>query len=173
MATGSSSAFHLKDRDTFIGWSPEPCRRRRGLLANNSRLLVLPGPHGPNLISRFMQLMLGQLSADWEQRWGHPIVLVETLVDPRFHPGTASKVSGGSHRGRTAGGKRAADDFYEQNDAPKQIGVRELVQQACVKLRAPELAPAWARVAASVPPAWPGQGCGDPPPAGSRARRDA
>ena len=152
VATWSSAAFHLKDRDTFIGWTPEQCRRRLGLLANNSRLLVLPEHHTPNLISRFMKLMLGQLSEDWEQRWGHPIVLVETFVDPRYYQGTAYKVSGWSHLGKTAGWKRDADDFYEKNDAPKQIWVRELVKKACVKLRAPELPPAWAKVEASVRP---------------------
>ena len=152
VATWSSAAFHLKDRDSFIGWSPEQCRRRRGLLANNSRLLVFPERHSPNLISRFMKLMLGQLAADWQQRWGHPLVLVESFVDPRFYQGTAYKVSGWSHLGRTAGWKRQADDFYEQHDAPKQIWVRELVKKACVKLRAPVLPPAWAKVEASVPP---------------------
>jgi predicted transposase YbfD/YdcC len=152
VATWSSAAFHLKDRDQFIGWSPEQCRRRRGLLANNSRLLVMPDGHSPNLISRFMKLMLRQLSQDWEKRWGHPLALVETFVDPRFYQGTAYKVSGWSHLGRTAGWKRDADDFYEKNDAPKQIWVRELVKKACVKLRAPELAPAWAKVEATVPP---------------------
>jgi predicted transposase YbfD/YdcC len=151
-ATWSSAAFHLKDRDTFIGWNPEQCRRRRGLLANNSRLLVMPECHSPNLISRFMKLMLGQLSCDWEKRWGHPIALVETFVDPRFYQGTAYKVSGWSHLGRTAGWKRDADDFYEKNDAPKQIWVRELVKKACVKLRAAELAPAWAKVEETVAP---------------------
>ena len=152
VATWSSAAFHLKDRDQFIGWSPEQCRRRRGLLANNSRLLVMPDGHSPNLISRFMKLMLRQLSQDWEKRWRHPLALVETFVDPRFYQGTAYKVSGWSHLGRTAGWKRDADDFYEKNDAPKQIWVRELVKKACVKLRAPELAPAWAKVEATVPP---------------------
>lgn len=151
-ATWSSAAFHLKDRDAFIGWSPEQCRRRRGLLANNSRLLVLPDCHSPNLISRFMKLMLSQLSCDWEKRWGHPIALVETFVDPRFYQGTAYKVSGWSHLGRTAGWKRNADDFYEKNDASKQIWVRELVKKACVKLRATELAPAWAKVEKTVQP---------------------
>jgi predicted transposase YbfD/YdcC len=151
-ATWSSAAFHLKDRDTFIGWSPEQCRRRRGLLANNSRLLVMPECHSPNLISRFMKLMLSQLSPDWEKRWGHPLVLVETFVDPRFYQGTAYKVSGWSHLGRTAGWKRNADDFYEKNDAPKQIWVRELVRRACVKLRAAELAADWAKVEETVPP---------------------
>lgn len=152
VATWSSAAFHLKDRDHFIGWTGEQCRRRRGLIANNSRLLVLPDCHGPNLISRFMKLMLRQLSQDWEQRWGHPLALVETFVDPRFYQGTAYKVSGWSHLGRTAGWKRNADDFYEKNDAPKQIWVRELVKQACVKLRAPALPPAWAKVEEAVPP---------------------
>ena len=151
-ATWSAAAFHLKDRDAFIGWSPEQCRRRRGLLANNSRLLVMPECHSPNLISRFMKLMLRQLSGDWEQRWGHPLAMVETFVDPRFYQGTAYKVSGWSHLGRTAGWKRDADDFYEKNDAPKQIWVRELVKKACVQLRAAELAPGWARVEEKVPP---------------------
>ena len=70
LATWSSAAFHLKDRDQFIGWSAEQCARRRSLLANNSRLLVMPGDHYPNLISRFMKLMLQRLSADWQKRWG-------------------------------------------------------------------------------------------------------
>jgi hypothetical protein len=152
VATWSSAAFHLKDRDAFIGWSPEQCRRRRALLANNSRLLVLPGKHSPNLISRFMKLMLAQLSHDWEQRWGHPLALVETFVDPRFYQGTAYKVSGWCHLGQSAGWKRDASDFYEKHDAPKQIWVRELVKKACVKLRAPELPPAWAAVETVVPP---------------------
>jgi len=152
VATWSSAAFHLKDRDAFIGWSPEQCRRRLGLLANNSRLLVLPDHHSPNLISRFMKFMLQQLSPDWEKRWGHPIALVETFVDPRFYQGTAYKVSGWVHLGRTAGWKRDADDFYQKHDAPKQIWIRELVPKARVHLRAAELPAAWAPVEAGVKP---------------------
>lgn len=151
VATWSAAAFHLKARDAFIGWTPEQCRRRRALMANNSRLLVLPDCHSPNLISRFMKLMVERLSADWQARWGHPLALVETFVDPRFYQGTAYKVSGWSHLGKTAGWKRDADDFYEKNDAPKQIWVRELVKKACVKLRAAQLPPAWAAVEAGLP----------------------
>lgn len=151
VATWSSAAFHLKDRDQFIGWSPEQCRSRRALLANNSRLLVLPDCHYPNLISRFMKLMLQELSQDWQERWGHPLALVETFVDPRYYQGTAYKVSGWYHLGKTAGWKRDADDFYEKNDAPKQIWVRELVKHACQKLRAPQLPPDWAAAQHAVP----------------------
>lgn len=146
VATWSAAAFHIKDRDQFIGWSSEQCRRRRALLANNSRLLVMPDCHYPNMVSRFMKLMLGQLSADWQKRWGHPLALVETFVDPRYYTGTAYKVSGWSHLGKSAGWTRDADDFYEKNDAPKQIWIRELVKNACVKLRARELRPEWVGV---------------------------
>lgn len=152
VATWSSAAFHLKDRDQFIGWTAEQCRRRLALLASNSRLLVLPGCYSPNLISRFMRLMLAQLSPDWQRRWGHPLALVETFVDPRFYQGTAYKVSGWCHLGTTAGWKRDADDFYQKNDAPKQIWIRELVKKACPKLRAAQLPPEWAKVQEARPP---------------------
>lgn len=151
VATWSSAAFHLKDRDQFIGWSPEQCARRRRLLANNSRLLVMPDCHYPNLISRFMKLMLQRLSTDWQERWGHPLALVESFVDPNLYQGTAYKVSGWSHLGKTAGWKRDADDFYVKHQSPKQIWVRELVKHACVKLRAAQLPPAWAQVEAAAP----------------------
>ena len=146
VATWSAAAFHIKDRDQFIGWTGEQCRRRRALVANNSRLLAMPDCHYPNLISRFMKLMLEGLSADWQKRWGHPLALVETFVDPRYYTGTAYQVSGWCHLGKTAGWKRDADDFYEKNEAPKQIWVREVVKKACVKLRAEQLPPDWAKV---------------------------
>ena len=152
LATWSGAAFHLKDRDEFIGWELEQCRRRRSLLANNSRLLVLPECHYPNLISRLMKLMLARLSDDWLAQWGHPLALVETFVDPQLYQGTAYKVSGWSHLGKTAGWKRDAADFYVRHDAPKQIWVRELVKHARVKLRAAQLPPDWAPVEARVRP---------------------
>jgi len=152
VATWSGAAFHLKDRDQFIGWDTEQCRRRRPLLANNSRLLVLPDCHSPNLISRFMKLMLGQLSGHWQEQWGHPIALVESFVDPQLYQGTAYKVSGWSHLGKTAGWKRDAADFYIQHGAPKQIWVRELVKNARVKLRAAQLPSEWVVVEAMAGP---------------------
>jgi len=37
----------------------------------------------PNLGSRSLRLTLDRLSADWQARYGHPVVLVETFVDFR------------------------------------------------------------------------------------------
>jgi hypothetical protein len=96
------------------------------LVVNNSRLYVLPDGHYPNRVSRFMKLMLGRLSQDWESTWGHPVALAESFVDPQEYRGTAYKVSGWSPLGPTRGWKRRAVDFYEQHDRPKQVWIREL-----------------------------------------------
>jgi hypothetical protein len=152
LATWSAPALHLKARDAFLGWSQEQRRRRLALVANNSRLCVLPACHYPNLISRVMKLMLGRLSADWQTAWGHPVVLAETFVDPQEFQGTAYKVSGWSRLGETAGWKRSADDFYERHGRPKQVWVRELEKRAGARLRAPVLPEAWAGGEAAVAP---------------------
>ena len=52
VATWSGAAFHIKDRDAFIGWDFEQCRRRRPLL---ERILLswqqrLTGPVQDNLV---------------------------------------------------------------------------------------------------------------------------
>jgi len=152
LAAWCAPTWHLKARDAFIGWTDEQRRIRLPLLANNARLLVLPDYHFPNLISRFMKLMLARLSADWQTRWGHPLALVESFVDPQLYRGTAHKVSGWSKLGQSAGWKRSAEDFYQKHDRPKQIWVRELVKKACVKLRAPTLPPDWAAVEQNAQP---------------------
>jgi Domain of unknown function (DUF4338)/DDE_Tnp_1-associated/Transposase DDE domain len=152
LAAWSAAALHLKARDQFISWSNEQRRMRLPLLVNNSRLLVLPQGQCPNLISRFMKLMLGRLSADWQQNWGHPVALAETFVDPHLYQGTAYKASGWNRLGATAGWKRSAEDFYQKHERPKQIWVRELLPNACRKLCAQSLPPKWKSVEEKASP---------------------
>jgi hypothetical protein len=152
VATWSAAALHLKARDRYIGWTEPQRRERLPLVVNNSRLYVLADCHYPNLVSRFMKLMLARLSQDWESTWGHPVVLAESFVDPEHYRGTAYQVSGWSQLGLTRGWKRSAVDFYEQHDQPKQVWVRELVKHAGVKLRAAELPPQWAATLKPVAP---------------------
>lgn len=152
LASWSGAAFHLRDRDEFIGWSEGQRLSRLPLLANNSRLLVLPGCHLPNLLTRFMKRMLDRLSDDWRRQWGHPLALVETFVDPRLFQGTSYKASAWRHIGMTAGWKRDAADFYQKHDAPKQLWVRELSGNACRGLRAEELPRQWESALAKVRP---------------------
>ena len=141
-----AGSFNLRYREQFIGWTREQRRRRLALVVNNARFLVLPDCHYPNLPSRLLKLVLNRLSEDWQQRWGHPVALVETFVNPELFRGTTYKVSGWSELGPTSGFGRCAQDFYEAHDQPKQLWVKELVKKACQKLRAPTLPPEWAVV---------------------------
>ncbi len=152
LASWSAAALHLKARDGFIGWTEEQRRTRLPLLVNNSRLLILPPCQYPNLISRFMKVMLVGLPQDWEQSWGHRVALAETFVDPHLYQGTAYKASGWHRLGQTAGWKRSAEDFYQKHERPKQIWVRELVPNACAKLCALQLPPEWRKVEEKAAP---------------------
>jgi hypothetical protein len=148
----AAPARHVRARDQWIGWSDEQRRRRLALLVSNTRFLILPECHLPNLASRAMKLCLTRLSRDWQAAWQHPVVLAESFVDPQLFRGTAYKVSGWVNPGATAGFARHAADYYVAHDRPKQLWVRELVPRARGKLRAEKLPPAWAAVEAAVPP---------------------
>jgi predicted transposase YbfD/YdcC len=154
LALWAAPALHLRAREQFIGWEDEQRRTRLGLITNNTRLLILPECRCPNLISRFMKLMLGRLSEDWQVRWGHPVVMVETFVDSQFFQGTAYKASGWSMLGATAGFARTGQgkDYYVAHGQPKQLWVKELCKGAAQKLRAPALPQPWAAVEKTVAP---------------------
>lgn len=149
----SAGALHLKGRDQWIGWSDEQRHRRLPLVANNARLLGLPGRQVPNLMSRFMKGMLSRLDADWQERWGHPVAVAETFVDPVLYQGTCYKVSGWTRVAETAGYARSAKgDFYQAHKSPKHLWVKELEKGACQKLRGKALPEAWAGVESLTAP---------------------
>ena len=71
-----AASRRLRASDRWIGWTEEQRRRRLPLLANNCRFLLLPHKTFPNLGSRSLRLTLDRLSADWQARYDHPVVLV-------------------------------------------------------------------------------------------------
>lgn len=145
----AAAALHLRARDTWIGWSDE--RRRLALVANNVRFLLLPERTVPNLGSVVLSRVLARLSDDWQARYGHPVLVVETFVDPARFQGTVYRASGWSELGRTKDNGRCARDYYENHDRPKRLFARELCRQARRSLQAEHLKPALAAVEAKVP----------------------
>jgi hypothetical protein len=132
----SAAAYHIGARDQWIGWNDNQRRARLRLVANNARFCLRTEPaEFPNLASRALGLNLARLSADWEQAYGHPVVLAESFVDSQLFRGTAYKASGWKAVGQSAGFKRVAEDFYESHERPKQLYVREIAPHAARKLR--------------------------------------
>jgi hypothetical protein len=142
----SAAAKHLKHRDQWIGWTRAQRDRRLSLLVNNSRFLILPHAHIPNLGSRVLRLALERLSVDWQARYDHPVLAIETFVDPEQFDGTVYSAQGWEEIGLTDGWGRCRRDYYVQHDKPKRLFVRELVKKARRSLQAEHLKPALAKV---------------------------
>lgn len=136
LLTFSAPALQLKARERWIGWSPRQRARRLGLVVNNSRFLVLlERQRYPNLASRVLGLVLRRLSADWQERWGHPVLVVESFVDESHYRGTCYRACGFQAVGATEGFKRASRDFYQEHGQPKQLYLRELRPGGRARLR--------------------------------------
>jgi hypothetical protein len=149
----SAAAMHLKARDQTIEWSDRQREARLPLVAQNSRFVILAQRQQfPNLASRALSLCLQRLSADWQDQYQHPIVMVETFVDRQSYQGTAYKASGWQALGYSSGFKRVAQDFYQRHDRPKELWVKELDRRAWQWLRAKQLPPHLARYEKSTPP---------------------
>jgi hypothetical protein len=132
----SGAAPHTKAREQKIGWTPRQRARRLCWVVNNSRFLVLPDRQRyPNLASRVLALALKRLCADWQQQWGHPVVLVESYVDESRYRGTCYRACGFEAVGLTAGYGRSSRDYYEEHGQPKQLYLRELRPRALRILR--------------------------------------
>jgi len=136
LITFSGAAPHTKARERKIGWSPRQRARRLPLVVNHSRFLVLPDRgRYPNLASRVLGLCLKRLHADWQDRWGHPVLLVESYVDETQYRGTCYRACGFEAVGLTAGYGRGSRDYYVEHGRPKQLYLRELRPRALARLR--------------------------------------
>ena len=147
-----AAAKHLRYREKWIGWTNEQMRRRLALVANNARFLILPGYTVPNLATRVLRLALDRIPQDWRERYGHPLAVVETFVDPERFQGTAYKAGGWVELGKTSGCGRVGRDYYVRHNKPKRLFVRELCRNARRGLQAEHLKPEWAPVEEKVAP---------------------
>jgi hypothetical protein len=146
----AAAAKHLKHRDRWIGWTDAQRERRLALVANNIRFLLLPDKTFPNLGTRSLRIVLARLSDDWQVAYGHPVLVVETFVDPDQFCGTVYTANGWQELGKTEGAGRHQRDYYVRHDKPKRLFVRELCRNARRSLQAEHLKPALAVVEARV-----------------------
>src|SRR6266699_106244 len=99
----SGSALKCAVRDRWIGWTLRQHYGRLKLVVNNSRFLILPDGHLFNLGSRVLSLCQRRLPGDWEEAFGHGVVLLETFVDPQRHRGTVYRAANWMYVGHKGG----------------------------------------------------------------------
>ena len=98
-----AAAWRCTPRDRFIGWNDQQREQRLGLVANNMRLLLLPSVRVRHLASQVLSVLLKRVSADWQRKYGHPIFLLETFVDPEHFSGTSYRAANWVYVGQTQG----------------------------------------------------------------------
>ena len=136
-------AWKCAARDRWIGWDFRHQYDRLHLIANNARFLILPGQHYPNLASRILSLCERRLARDWTERFGYPLWLLETFVDPRYFHGTVYRAANWEYVGDTRGFRRTRTGYSTAAQAPKRVFVRPLVPRAQARLSQPVLDPAY------------------------------
>jgi len=139
----SAAAWKCAARDRWIGWSSRHQYDRLKLVANNSRFLILPDWHLPNLGSRILSLCQKRLPADWQDTFGHPVVLLETFVDPQRFRGTVYRAANWLYMGETKGFRRTGKGYSAKIHSPKMVFVKPLQPDARVKLSRPILDPSY------------------------------
>ena len=105
-AVFGAAAWKCQDRDRFIGWSAQQRQRNLGLIANNSRFLILPWVTVPHLGSWILGQVAGRIARDWRVKYGHPVVLLETFVERERFRGTVYRAANWQSVGVTAGRTR-------------------------------------------------------------------
>jgi hypothetical protein len=132
----SAAALKCQPRDTWIGWSQVIQWQRLHLIVNNSRFLILPDIHIPNLASKILSLNLKRLSKDWQHIYGHPVLIAETFVDTSRFMGTCYKAANWLCLGQTSGyGKHSRRYIYHGQS--KAVFVCPLSKKALHKLMDP------------------------------------
>jgi hypothetical protein len=130
-----AAAWKCQDRDRFIGWSAQQRERNLARVANNTRFLILPSVRVRRLGSWILGQVHRRLARDWEAKYGHPVVLMETFVEqPRFR-GTVYRAANWQRVGRTTGRTRQDRHTHIQVPAkdiyvyPLRRGFREVLQR--------------------------------------------
>ena len=137
----SAAALKCSVRDRWIGWDFRIQYDRLNWIANNSRFLILPGWNRPNIGSRVLSLMEKRVLADWEIRFGHRLLLLETFVDPvRFHGGVY-RAANWIDLGLTQGYRRVRRGYSAETETPKRMFVRPLGGDVRTQLNSPQRDP--------------------------------
>ena len=100
-----AAAWKVKPRDSYIGWGAEIRKQNLSLslIINNNRFLLLPWVNVPHLASHILGKVCRRVNQDWQEKYNHPVYLVETFVEKDRFKGTCYKAANWIYLGQTQG----------------------------------------------------------------------
>jgi Druantia protein DruA/DDE_Tnp_1-associated len=135
----SAAALKCGVRENWIGWGFRHQYDRLHLVANNSRFLILPQYHHRDLGSKILSLCKRRIQQDWLNRFGYPLLLMETFVDPSRFVGTIYKAANWKFIGKTKGYQRTRNGYSNTRYTPKLVFVQALQRNARLLLSSDSL----------------------------------
>src|SRR6266700_3457248 len=131
-----AAAWKCAPRDRFIGWSDWARQEHLQWVANNMRLLLFPWVRIPHLPSHLLRTLVQRISPDWQRKYGHPIFLLETFVEPERFVGTSYRAANWIHVGMTQGRGRQGPSRHIRSTSIKDVYVFPLHPRFREHLRA-------------------------------------
>jgi hypothetical protein len=113
-----AAAWQCADRDRYIGWEAATRAQNLPLVANNARFLVLPWVRVPHLASHVLGRIARRLSQDWQNKYGHPIYLLESFVERDRFAGRCYRAANWVRVGQTKGRTRQDRADGQRHRAP-------------------------------------------------------
>lgn len=126
----SAAALKCSARDRWIGWGHRLQYDRLHLVATNSRFLILPSCHHKNLATKILSLCRRRIQSDWQDRFGFPLLLMETFVDPSRFVGTIYRAANWQLVGKTKGYQRIRNGYSNTCHTSKLVFVQPLQRNA-------------------------------------------
>ena len=123
-----AAAWKMAPRDQWLGWNPATRETNLRFIANNNRFLILPWVKVKNLASKILAMVARRISDDWQQRYGHPLLLLETLVETERFRGSCYRAANWIYVGQTKG-RGKLDRRHEHRLPVKDIYLYPLVQK--------------------------------------------
>jgi hypothetical protein len=121
----AGAAWKCAARDRWIGWSRGQREAQLNQIANNVRFLLLPWVGVPHLGSWILGALGRRIAGDWQAKYAHPVVLLETFVERDRFAGTCYRAANWLRVGETTGRSRA--DRHRTLRVPvKELYVRPL-----------------------------------------------
>lgn len=111
-----SSAWKTEPRDLFIGWDEKTRKQNLHFITNNQRFLILPWINVKYLASHILGKISKRISNDWQEKYKHPIYMLETFVEKDRFAGTCYQASNWIRVGETKG--RSRNDRYSNMKVP-------------------------------------------------------
>jgi phage FluMu protein Com len=130
----SSAPLKLDLRDRFVEAPKEAYRHHLHFIAYNSRYLILPWVRVPHLASHLLGRVARRIARDWQELYGHPVVLLESFVDTERFAGTCYQAANWRCVGRSEG--RGTKSKTGARTSIKELWVYPLAKDFRAKLLA-------------------------------------